>query len=64
MCVCVYVRATVRIWRSEDPVWESVLSFLVGPEHWTQVVTPGNKHSYLLAPLLVPICIFNIYFAF
>lgn len=43
----------MRMWRSEDALEESALSFyLVGPRHQTQVVRLDRKYNYALSSLL------------
>lgn len=48
-CVCAGAHAIVHIWRSEDNIWESVLSlYYVNLEDWIRDIRLGNKH---LSPL-------------
>lgn len=43
--------AMIHVWRSEDNVWESVLSCLVGIGGQTQVISLGGKHLCLLSQI-------------
>lgn len=36
--VCVCMRVTVHMWRSEDNFWKLALSFIIGPRYEIQIV--------------------------
>lgn len=59
-CICVHMDALVLVCRSEDSLWQLVLSFhQVSPRTWTQVMRVDGMFFYLLSTLLLS---FKLYF--
>lgn len=52
---CVYMPWSMYVWKSEESLWELVLSFHhVGPRDGTHVIRLNNKFLYLLSHLSSP----------